>query len=264
MHWFVDAHVHLHPAQLSPSSLVALADDAASNLTVSRPSLLWCLADMPGVDTLNAIREPSFVRSLSRLSVACQEDGSHGARLSADQWQLYIMNGSQIVSAEGLELLTIGGKIASSSSSSPAAELADLIDTTISAGFLPVVPWGAGKWLGRRGSVVSGLLKSRFRLGHLAIADSGVRPAGWRRPSQFLLAEEQGYVVLHGSDPLWVGSDQQRAGRFGFLLDGSWEDSPLDQLRTLLRRPASQRFFGRKISPWYFLKTQTMLRVQKK
>jgi hypothetical protein len=93
---------------------------------------------------------------------------------------LYIIAGRQIVTAERLEVLALGfeGLV-------PDGEpIRQVIDRVRSAAAVAVIPWGFGKWWGRRGKVVSGLLKDHERLGFF-LGDNGGRTAFLGRPAHF-------------------------------------------------------------------------------
>lgn len=72
--------------------------------------------------------------------------------------------------------------------------------------FLVILPWGVGKWLGKRGQIVSELLNHRTGI---VLGDNGGRPSWWK-VSQFQLANELNVPVLRGSDPLPVPSYHRR------------------------------------------------------
>ena len=71
------------------------------------------------------------------------------------------------------------------------------------SGALVVIPWGAGKWLGRRGAVLSRYLRSVDDPG-IFLGDNGGRPNAWR-PRHFGLGEtreelRETFAALRGAD----------------------------------------------------------------
>ncbi|MEO1037424.1 MAG: hypothetical protein AAFX44_17840 [Pseudomonadota bacterium] len=258
--WHVDAHVHLHPSQLSAARIAALAsaglpvDDQERAATAAQ---VWCLADMAGVETLETLAAPSFQQELRSMSDVRTEQRSGQLEISTASWRVALIDGEQVVSAEGLELLTVGGKLRPTRSE----PIATLIERSLAEGFVPILPWGVGKWFMARGRVIADLLAKSQLAGRLALADSGTRPAGWPRPSLLERASDRGFAVLHGSDSLRVAGDQARTGRFGFRLPVSNDGDFVGDLKESVRSASPLTYFGSPISPWHFLRSQILLRL---
>jgi hypothetical protein len=98
-----------------------------------------------------------------------------------------------------------------------------------------VVPWGFGKWLGRRGVLITELISEppcAFFLG-----DNGGRLAGWPEPKLYEKARASGIKILPGTDPFPFRWDQSRVGRFGMELEGSLScETPLGDLKELVNQ----------------------------
>jgi len=73
-------------------------------------------------------------------------------------------------------------------------------------------------------------------------------------------------LVLPGTDPLPFKSEQTKAGRYGFLLDGAMDrDRPAAAIRDLLREQTAQpRAFGRLESLGRFLRNQVGMQIRKR
>lgn len=140
----------------------------------------------------------------------------------------------------------------------------ELIREVVQARAIPVLPWGVGKWLGRRGRLIEDLIESpdspRFFLG-----DNANRPAFWPRPSHFRRAEEQGIRNLPGSDPLPFPNEVQRVGEFGVILDGPLDlEEPARHLKQLLLdKSTTFRQFGRAETPLRFVRNQLKMQYRK-
>lgn len=76
------------------------------------------------------------------------ETGSLYAR-SDDNRRLFVIAGQQFVTREGLEVLAL----ATTHSFPEGLPIEKATASVRDAGGIPVVPWGFGKWLGRRGAV---------------------------------------------------------------------------------------------------------------
>jgi hypothetical protein len=130
---------------------------------------------------------------------------------SSDGRELLLIAGHQIVTAERLEVLAL----CSEERPREGLPLAESLECTTDLGGIPVVPWGAGKWLGPRGSLLLRLLEGRPH-GGFFLGDNAGRLGLWRRPRHFRTAEQQGIRILPGSDPLPFPGHVSRAGSFGF------------------------------------------------
>lgn len=178
---------------------------------------------------------------------------------SDDGAEVCMVAGRQVAAAGGLEVLALGID----------AELADgrsmeeTLDAVRAAGALAVIPWGVGKWLGRRGRVVDGLIRARAR--DFLLGDNGGRPWCWPEPRQFKEAEAQGSLVLPGSDPLPFAGEESRAGSCGALLDTDIPGRrPAAEIIELIRSRSRVLVpFGRRETFFRFARNQVAMQIVK-
>jgi hypothetical protein len=132
-------------------------------------------------------------------------------------------------------------------------------------GGIPVLPWGPGKWLGRRGKIVEDAIGARdfpaFFLG-----DNGNRPSFWPRPRLLSLADQKGIAVLPGSDPLPFSSEASRPGSFGFSLTGAVNPHQpgTDLKRLLLKGEFFPKAYGSLEKPLRFVANQLKMQLSKR
>ena len=149
----VDAHVHMHAC----FDRECFLDAAVGNLGVG-PSIgdklfgVLCLTETAEADWFQQVK------------TALAHGGEHGSRwrfeataeknsilaADVDNRQIAIVAGRQIVTAEGLEVLALG--LAERFDDGQA--IGPVLEHVSRAGALPVLPWGFGKWTGRRGRIV--------------------------------------------------------------------------------------------------------------
>ena len=175
--------------------------------------------------------------------------------------KLYIVAGRQIVTAENLEILALF-------CNNDIPEKMSLIETVGSikdCDGVPVIPWGAGKWFGKRGKILQEFIvrsgEKNFYLG-----DNGGRPCFWPTPELLHFAKEKGFHILSGSDPLPLPHEAHRAGSFGVFLDHPLDDSnsPAHSARELLRSGQQELCpFGRLQKNVPFVLNQLLLRLPK-
>ena len=160
------------------------------------------------------------------------------------------------------------------------APLSQVLTTARAAGALAVIPWGLGKWMGKRGRIVRDLIEEQSNVNaseKIFLADCGTRPVGAPRSALLAAAEAAGLCVLAGSDPLPVARGEARAGAFGFLLDqrdtvdneggaGGFEGAqPFAALASALRaRTTSTAAYGRLEGPFAFLGNQIAMQLRKR
>ncbi len=262
--WVIDSHVHLHPNNLTPLSLIALCESlhsVAPTRDGARRKMAWCLADLPTTDTIDRIQDPDFDAALQDADVRTQVDDAGNLELRSADWSLSIINGEQIVTEEGLEILAIGGKFRLSKPES----LTAVIERCLAKKFVPVLPWGVGKWLGRRGRIVGELIESKSYCRSIALADNGTRPVFWRYPALLRRATGSGYAVLHGSDSLSVANDQARTGHNGVVINDAKADDALSAIRSVVEGSNTDYYlFGRSMRIAHFVHTQAALRLERK
>lgn len=260
---FVDAHVHIHDC----FGLQMFFDAAASNfahhsskaISTSIHKYVLCLTETNGTDKFEELARQADENSRNMMTT---ELVWSFRRTSDDQCliaghpdfgEIEVVAGRQIVTAEKLEILALGaiGKWEDGSAAS------DIVESVIDSGAIPVLPWGFGKWLGRRSHVVASLL-DKFDDGSLYLGDNSGRLGLLPRPSEFAIATGSAMRILPGSDPLPFASEYNRAGSFGFYVDdvadreGVWSG-----LRTMLQQgDGSLQCYGSLESPLRFVRNQ--------
>jgi hypothetical protein len=222
----VDGHVHLHPC-FDP---VAFLDAAAANFRAAAARLGF-LPETPGCLLLTDADDSDSLSVLRGIDGGgwrperTLEDDSLLLR-SAGRLRLLALAGRQIATWDGLELLALLGDPGISS----APTLQDAISAARSAGAVPVIPWGFGKWTLRRARSVRQAWSGQPGL--VFLGDNGGRLTLGRLPTQLREARRVGVPVLPGSDPLPFPDHEDRAGSYGFVAD---VDLPLDAPAACLR-----------------------------
>ncbi|WP_394729137.1 hypothetical protein [Altererythrobacter sp. GH1-8] len=202
----MDGHVHLQSDM--PWDLIA------SNFSSHAPDHVpVCL-----------IVESAGIDRFAELQMTCDPWGATGLKDTATG--LHFVAGRQVVSEEGLEILLIGSRD-QSGEGQPA-------DRVIGAGFdrgaAVCLPWGFGKWLGKR-RVLAGDIHKRLS-SQVILGDITNRPLHWHEP---MFA---GQRVLRGADNLPLPGSSDIVGTFGSIIEPKEEVTTADQLVALLRDTA--------------------------
>lgn len=241
-HFLIDTHVHLHrPSHALEDLKIAARNfaDANEHATVA----VVMLAERAGY---NAFR---------LLAAQLPEAGPDAVWYESNSLRLLVVAGRQIVTQEGLEILGLATRNPIPDGLSAHGVLARLR----SSDALAVLPWGAGKWLGKRGRIVDQLIEEAPS-GQLFLGDNGGRPAWWSVP-QF----SKKIRVLAGSDPLPLRGSTAGIGRFGSRVKGRLDEShPVENLKQLLRDPHTRvSTYGRLTPSLRFFSDQARLRFKR-
>jgi len=257
---FVDAHVHIYPPVGLESVFAAVLDNVREP---PRRSVL-VLADPGGVDGFGRLR--ALGNRESRPSVlpgwTVQSTGSDQVGFRHDDGSsIVFLNGRQLVTAEGLEVLAVGAD----NSLRDNLSLSRTLGAVRARGGLSAIAWGVGKWLGRRGRLVSEAVRAEAGSSDVVLGDNGGRPWWWARVPQFDLAAEVGMRILPGSDPLPIRGDEKRIASYGFeiALAGETEEELPAMLKSALGNPSFQiRVRGKRVGTWRFGSNQIRVRAE--
>jgi hypothetical protein len=235
----IDGHVHFHECYDEARFLAAACGNLSRQGAGGTPTLL--LAEIAGQQIFARWR-----RGVAAWPVTIMDE-PFSLLLGH---KLLVIAGRQIVTAERIEVLAVACIENIKNGLALDATIAAVRD----AGARPVLPWGVGKWSGKRGRFVANAAARHS----LLLGDNAGRPHGWPRPALF-----QEHVVLAGTDPLRLRSEEERVGTYGFVLEGHFDsDRPaagiVDALQSLKQSPPS---FGRRVGPFDFLRQQLGVRL---
>jgi hypothetical protein len=207
------------------------------------------------------IREPSRTERIGQWAVQLtKEDCSLYVRAN-DRKGLYIIAGRQVKTMEKLEVLALG-TIHDFKDGTPIEELIREINRLEA---MAVIPWGVGKWIGRRGSILKELLEKGNRPTFF-LGDNGNRPIFWPKSNLFKQAEQKGRPILRGSDPLPFPSEIERIGRFGIKFQGSIDpEYPDRDVKKIILEPSTNPIgYGSLEQPGRFFGNQLRVFVKKR
>lgn len=261
----VDGHVHLYPCFDLPMFLDSALENFRRAARIS--------SDQPKLDAVLLLTESSGHDAFAMFADKAAQGTSIGPwtikqRLGADPsltaqhrdgGRLIMVAGRQIVTAENLEVLALG----TDRHFADGRPLAEVAGEVTEAGGLAAIPWGTGKWLGRRGKILTDLIIQpqpfRFFLG-----DNGGRPFFWPQVTHFELARAKGIPVLPGSDPLPFPGEEKRAGSYGFRLkDRLDRTAPAESLKKLLSVPdLAYQPYGRHEGFTGFFRNQIRMQIK--
>jgi hypothetical protein len=240
---FVDAHVHFHE-QDAAGDVIEHALERAEALG-GRLALLF--ADPRGESGFSRFREvagaPEFVLEDTgeAESFVLQRAKEHPAGRPGQG--VAVCRGRQWVSQEGVEVLHLLAPLDPSEArlESERLPLGQLLAALLPRTGVVVLPWGFGKWLGRRRS----LLRARGREAAASgrtLFSGDIRARCWPWPSPRRTLPE--LRLLPGADPLPIPGGFREIGRYVFSTDVDPEQAPAAALRGALAGDAELRVEG--------------------
>jgi hypothetical protein len=247
----VDGHVHIYDCFSVPD----LLDAAWRNIS--------SLAGAQGLRSFSGVlllaetaREHVFARlkqeqRAGRWSIRPTMESDLALVANGPAGSLLLVAGRQLETAEGLEVLAL----VTPETFPDGWSIQHAVESVERSGAVPVIPWGAGKWLGRRGAVLREVVNTRA---DLFLGDNGGRPWFWPGPAwQFA-----GRPLLSGTDPLPIPGEEKRVGSAGFILEVALgSEKPASQLRNLLSSGNSMPIsYGNPIGLSAFIRNQMRLR----
>jgi hypothetical protein len=252
----VDTHVHVHPVFDHALCLDAALRNAAAVGLAHGP--IWLLlTEVAGVHAYRTLAD----QPPAGWQAAPFADGCTIDLRREDGGRVLVTAGRQIGIQGGLELLALG----TDADIPDNIGMAEGLDRTLSLGAFPVVPWGFGKWSGRRGRILRELLDSPAGEA-VFLGDNGGRAIFLPRPALFERVEAAGRRVLPGSDPLPFTSHLDRVGSYGLLVPMTVDPAtPFAALRARLADPVLKLLnYGRRASPLAFVRDQLAMQVVKR
>lgn len=251
----IDSHCHVHHPEHFCGLIERLFECEGSH------DFALCIVEMGRSRWFEAIRSGEALTALSsriRNQLVLEEIDQSTLQLNWHagglEHHITLFNARQVNSLEKLEVIVVGNTEGVGEGLPVAHYLQEF-----GASELVILPWGVGKWLGKRGRIVSRLMhthEERFVLG-----DNGGRPSWWRVP-QFHKANVIGMPILAGSDPLRVGQYSERAFGYGDVFPGQFT-SCYEWIAQVKGLTASPDTFGQRVSTSTFIREQLGLRLRK-
>lgn len=263
-----DAHTHIYPCY----DLDAFISASFRNFTDA--AARERLAGWDGLIFLTETRENDY---FSRLKGQGAHTPAHDAWQVTDTEEVFsllithrafpgqrvfVVAGRQIITREKLEVLAL----APSLTIGEYQPLDKTIASILGDGAVAVLPWGVGKWLGKRQRILTSFLQ-QTRAPLLFVGDNGSRPRLWPKPALLQGSRQTGPSspprLLSGSDPLPLTGEEHRVGSFGSIIHATIDPArPAFSTITALADPDTEiGSFGHLQSTFRFIKQQLALRL---
>ena len=267
----VDAHVHIHPCyrpdELLSHAYANLSAAQGSGVPPEGRALFLLMTECAGDDYFGALHAMALEEGTAAQKLPLRHWTARPTREQnsvlavSGERQLFIIAGRQVACREGLEVLVLG----TTRRLADGRPIREVLTETAGWGVPRVIPWGPGKWLFKRGRLLSQLLEE-FRCPTLFLGDEGGRPGFWGYPQHFELAARLGVRDLPGTDPLPFPHDVTKVGRMGFRIRVPLErEQPAASLLEVLRQPSTlPERFAILESPLRFVRNQIGMQLRKR
>jgi hypothetical protein len=264
----VDTHVHLHACYALERSLQAAYEHfvrASASWPGSTCSGVLCLAEDVGENAFERLvdRNPG-----SRIEAGPDdwtsletEDPAALIVRSSSRGEMIVVAGRQCPTRDGIEILLPGRR----TGPKPTCSFREAVESALEDEGPILIPWGFGKWSGRRRRLVAEVLQNADP-GRVLLADSGNRPRVLPDPNLLTKARMAGRPVPAGSDPLPFKSEENRAGSYGTALHHKVLRSNPTRgvLRALQDADAHVGIFGDLESTARFVRNQVRMQLRKR
>ncbi|MFZ0456550.1 MAG: hypothetical protein WAM24_22565 [Ignavibacteriaceae bacterium] len=220
------------------------------------------LTETKNEDYFSKLEKNIFENELNGLSLIKVKNNENSSIVykTQDDNHLIIISGKQIITSENLEVLALGR----TKNLDYGYTLKKSVEKINSLGALPIIPWGVGKWIGKRKEIVENFLENNGDLKYF-FGDNSGRPVFWAKPGLFRIAANKGIVILRGSDPLPLNYQEEKVGKFGFYFQEELNlDNPAENINNiLLNLKKSPKNFGTLENPFNFIKNQFAMQFRK-
>ncbi len=261
----LDTHLHFHTLFDVKTFFNALQNNfniIAAKKCLTNFQCAVCFTESSGANFFSKlytnIGSKNFIEGYSL--VPCRDENT--LVISNDKgFSVFLIAGRQIVTRENLEVLAIG----MIEEFEDGVEINEVIQSVISKGLIPILPWGFGKWTGERRRVIEDIV-ARNEFQPLFLGDNGNRPSFMKLPSIFNKGQVKNLHNLQGSDPLPFKKEVKKPGSFGVFLETTLdEDRPFTTLKKdLVENKVKIETYGELESPLRFLRNQVAMQLVKR
>jgi hypothetical protein len=260
----IDGHVHLYKVYdltKAVESGVRNLKDVSKKLS-SKVIPVWLLVERSDASFFDQINqspknyennELKFKKGSDDLTIVVEQNG---------QSILYIFAGRQLVTKEGLEVLSL---ISNLNIPDRQKSIDEVIQDVTDSGGIPALNWAPGKWFFSRGKVIARQIQEKSPTDFF-LGETTLRHTLWPEPKLVNHARNKGFSVIAGSDPLPFKGEENGIGSFGFLIEGEFDsENPAQSLRDLMKNKGKDvRIIGKRNDIFTFARRQYKIMMEKR
>lgn len=261
----IDAHIHIHDCFNIEKFFNNAKNNFLRQLQLSNSNdhfAILCLTESHRINYFKQLSEKvGAYNKLNGWKVDLTSNENVIKLIDNKKFEIFLVAGRQIVTKENLEVLAIG-LVEDPEDGQPIEEV---INYTANQKSISVIPWGVGKWTGRRKEIVEKIILQSGTF-PIYLGDNGNRPFFLKKSDFFDLALKNGILNIPGSDPLPFKNGENKPGSFGFMIDDALDiDKPFDNIYEKIKNSKNQfKTFGKLESFTNFLTNQISMQVIKR
>ena len=260
----IDGHVHFYEVYVLENAIESgvrnLKD--SSKKTSSDVIPVWLLVERSDASFFDRIyKSPKdfennglkFKTGNDNLTIVVEQDGKP---------ILFIFAGRQLVTKEGLEVLSL---ISNLNIPDRQHSIDEVIQAVVDSGGIPTLNWAPGKWFFNRGKVIARQIQEKS-IDKIFIGETTLRNTLWPEPKLVKQARKKGFPVIAGSDPLPFKGEENGIGSFGFLIKGEFDPKkPAQSLRDLMNSKRNNvQIIGKRNNIFTFARRQYKIMMEKR
>jgi len=262
----VDSHVHIHECYNLKDFLKYTFQNFSNHAAQIDDSVNWLgvlflteINDVNYFDYLTDSKQKFNLEKFGYTIISTLENNSFVISNKLKQ-KVIVIAGKQIIAQNGIEILALGTR----NNFVEKEKLNLTIEKIIESNSVSVIPWGVGKWLGKRKDIIQKFLGD-FKDIPFFLGDNSGRPNIWPEPHLFNLGSKMGKLVLPGTDALAITKEVSKTGSYGFYFNEDISlEKPYESVSTYLYNLKEQpNYFGKLETPFRFLKNQFTMQKQK-
>ncbi|MCU0645012.1 MAG: hypothetical protein MUC94_12220 [bacterium] len=259
----IDGHVHLYPVY----DLKNAVESGVRNLTDqskkinSKVTPVWLLVERSDANFFNQIYQSPNQYENDGVKFKKGNDGLTIVVEKNKKPILYMFAGRQLVTKEGLEVLSL---VSNLNIPDRQKSIDEVIQAVIDSGGIPTLNWAPGKWFFGRGKVIAQQIQKKS-INEIFIGETTLRNTLWPEPKLIKQARKKGFPVIAGSDPLPFKGEEKGIGSFGFTIEGEFDpEQPAQSLQNLMKSNGKDvQIIGKRNDVFTFARRQYKIMMEK-
>ncbi|MCB0747811.1 MAG: hypothetical protein KDC90_10155 [Ignavibacteriae bacterium] len=261
----IDSHVHIHNCynleEFFRNTFINFSEYANKIEKGKEWIGVVCLTEIEGVDYFNLLKDSKSKLDLSNYKIQTTSEENSIIVSNKREQKIIVIAGKQIIANDGIEILALG----TANNFSEGRSIKDTVDEINNVNAIAVLPWGVGKWLGKRKEIIKNFIEvnktPKFFLG-----DNSGRPSFWSESEIFKLGRSLNHFVLPGTDALAISSEVNKTGTYGLYLNSelNLNEPTKDLFQQILNLKTQPQAFGKLETPVKFFKNQITMQINKR